>query len=553
MNTYKSIFRLLKLNKASAWKIVVLTVTSVVASLAGVAVALLTKTVVDSAIAGDMPVFWRYAAYLAALAAVQIGLSFLAKYLLTKVSATIDLFTKKLLYCKLLRSDYASVGAYHSGVLMSRLNDDVRIVSSGLTQIIPGLFGTVARLVAAFVAVLLINYKFALAFLALGICAMFGASLMRKKLQEIHRKEQESTEKVSSFMQESISNILMIKAFGAEDVLWERGDALQEDRRKAIRRRNIFSSLAGLFMNVAFYGGYILGMIWCAVQIASGTITVGMFSAMLQLISQVERPLTTIAGIIPQLASLNASADRICELLDLPGEPEDKKNPEMLYADMQWVGLRNADFAYDRDLVLQSADFTLKKGEFAVLCGVSGIGKSTLMKLLLGVYPLKNGKIILQSEGGETPIDSTTRSLFAYVPQGSFLLSGTIRENITLMNPSASDETIWHALEICDAREFIDALPQGLDTVIGERGVGLSEGQIQRLAIARALLLDAPILLLDESTSALDEVTEERVLKNLRTMTDKTCLLISHKRAALAVCDHAYTLEDGRVLLREKN
>ena len=543
----KSLFHwLIQLNRKQIRKILLLSALMVLSSLAGVAVAVLTRGVVDGAIAGLNDAFWRACGLLAGFGAARIVLHFFCRWLTVDITAGIDLHMKSDLFRNILRKDYSAVGKYHSGAFMSHINDDVRMISSGLAEIVPGILGMTVRLIAAFAVVLHINARFAVTFLTLGAVSMLLASLLRKRLKQIHLREQEATERVSGYMQEAVENLLVIKSFGAEETIVGRERSLKNNRRKAIRVRKIYSSVMSMLMNVAFYGGYLLGLIWSAIKIATGDISVGLFSALIQLISQVETPLTSISGYIPRFAELSASAERIKAIYDLPEEPAQDRGMLPDYSELRHIGLKNISFAYEREPVLEKADLSIRKGEFVVLAGVSGIGKSTLMKLLLGVYRPTDGEMFLETDR-KIPIDSTTRAMFAYVPQGNLLLSGTIRDNLCLLDAKIPEEKIRRALEIADAAAFVSELPNGLNTMIGERGVGLSEGQLQRLAIARALLTDAPILLLDEATSALDEETERKLLSNLRSMTDKTCLLISHKSAALEVCDSAYRIIHGKI------
>lgn len=550
MKDLRTFLWILKLNKGRNWRICLLSLFRVMTALLSVSFALMTKSVVDGAIAGLSREFWTNVLGLIAIALFQILLAFFNRHLSADIIAGMDIGIKRRMFTALLRKNYSSVSMYHSGVLMNRINDDVKTISDGIAEIIPGTLGVSVRLVAAFCAVCVIDLRFALVFLTVGIAAMICASALRSKMKRMQRAEQEATERSSGFMQESVGNLLMIKTFGAEEIIGRRGDNLFDVRKKAIKRRKTYGAFMSMMMNIAFHGGYVMGLSWCAVKIATQAITVGTFSAIIQLIGQIEQPLTTISGYIPRIAMVLSSAERIREILELPEEKVECPVDRACYDDMTAICGKNVTFGYDRELILNGVDFTLKKGEFAVMGGTSGIGKSTLMKLLLGVYTPSGGQLYIDA-GEVIPLDCNTRSLFSYVPQGNFLLSGTIRENICMMKPDATETEIWEVLKVSDADGFVDALPDGLETVIGERGVGLSEGQLQRLAIARALLTDAPILLLDECTSALDEPTEERVLSNLRQMTNKTCLLISHKKAALHVCDSIITIKDGKVTKQE--
>lgn len=279
--------------------------------------------------------------------------------------------------------------------------------------------------------------------------------------------------------------------------------------------------------------------------------TYGTVTAIIQLVNQVQSPFVSLSGIMPKYYTTIASAERIMELDDLPNEKEiNKKEIDVLdtYKNLNSVEFENISFKYDRDIILDNTSLSIKKGDFVAIMGISGIGKSTLLKLLLGVFNLNFGKIYLDTNNGKIPIDKNTRRLFSYVPQGNMLISGTIKDNITFINPDASDAEIEEAIRISCAKQFIDELPLGLETVIGEKGLGLSEGQVQRLAIARSLLADSPILLLDEATSALDEKTEKEFLTNLKALDNVTCIIVSHKKAALDICNKTIQIKNGKII-----
>ena len=257
-----------------------------------------------------------------------------------------------------------------------------------------------------------------------------------------------------------------------------------------------------------------------------------------------------LSGVVPQYVALVASAERLMELDALQGEPEaaplDMVNT---YDDLRVLGAEGLAFAYDdADVVFDNARFELPKGAFAVVTGASGIGKSTLLKLLLGIYQPSAGRLYARgADGCELDLNRSTRRLFAYVPQGDLLLSGTLRENLLLARPDASEEDLARAVHVSALDEFVAQLPQGLDTPVGESGAGLSGGQAQRLAIARAVLGGAPVLLLDECTSALDEHTEHLVLERLRALPERTCIVVTHRPAATELCDWQLEVHDGKI------
>jgi ATP-binding cassette subfamily B protein len=245
-----------------------------------------------------------------------------------------------------------------------------------------------------------------------------------------------------------------------------------------------------------------------------------------------------MSGIVSQYAAMTAAAERLMELEQIDREPEDTiEDPQACYAQLERIGARDMSFAYDEDEVFCNASFSLSKGTFATIMGASGIGKSTLLKLMLGVFKPTGGTLYVEGNGEEMPLSRNTRGLFAYVPQGNFLFSGTLRENITISKPQATQEEIDEAIHISCIDQFLPQLPDGLDTQIGENGLGLSEGQVQRLAIARAILSGAPILLLDEATSALDSETEKVVLQRIARLTNRTCIAVTHRPAALELAD----------------
>ena len=299
-------------------------------------------------------------------------------------------------------------------------------------------------------------------------------------------------------------------------------------------------------------------MFYCSVKIIEGdsVITYGVLSQVLSLINQISVPINSLTSILPTYYSAIGSAERIMEFEEIEDEVEVNDadiSIEKLYKNLESIEFENITFKYDRDLIFDNTSLSINKCDLVVMTGISGIGKSTLLKLLLGVFSIESGSIYLKmKDGSKLTIDRNLRSLFSYVPQGNFLLSGTLRENITFINTDATEEEIWKAVEFACA-DFIRDLPQGLDTVIGEKGLGLSEGQVQRVAIARAILSGSPIILLDEATSALDERTELKLLENIKTLSDKTCILISHKKAANDVCNKEVRIVEGKIMVYDLN
>lgn len=307
----------------------------------------------------------------------------------------------------------------------------------------------------------------------------------------------------------------------------------------------------------AMNGMYLLGLGYGGFGILNGTVSYGTLTAMLQLISQIQSPFANITGYLPKFYAMTASADRLIEIEnfadDCPnGAVENTEIHKFYDEDFTGITFENAGFTYqkpDNVLIIQNLNFEIKKGEFIALTGHSGCGKSTLLKLLMCLYKLDSGKISLLKNNEKEILTSHYRRLFAYVPQENGLMSGTIREVISFGDrlKMQNESAVKRALKISCAYEFVQEQDIGIDTVLGERGAGLSEGQMQRIAVARAILSDNPILLLDESTSALDEQTEKKLLENLRRMTDKTVLIVTHRPAALKICNKIITMTENGV------
>lgn len=518
----------------------------------GVLFALAGRGVIDSAAAGEKNALLAQGMGLLAVILLQLILRIFCRSLEVRIQGRLEMEYKTKLLGKLLSKDYAQTAKYHSGELMNRLTGDIAVVTGGITTILPDFAGLLTKLLGALAVLCLFDPTFTLVFAGGGVLLFFTTKYFRAKLKHLHKSVQEKDGVLRSLMQELLESLVVIKVFGAEGGMEGKAAELGQEHYEAKLKKNTVTILANSGFSFIFSLGYLYALVWSSFGLMAKTISFGTLTAILQLVGQVQMPFAGLSGLLPKLYSVVASAERLLELENLPDEREMNQvdpNPATVYTDMHSLKLEDVSFRYDRDRVLHRADLSIEKGDFAVISGRSGIGKSTLILLLLGVFAPTEGTIgITLNCGDRIPADRHLRKLFAYVPQGHRLLSGTIRESIAFVQAKATNEEIMAAAEVSCAAEFIHTLPQGLDTVIGEKGLGLSEGQVQRLAIARAVLSGAPILLFDEATSALDEDTEERLLNNIKQMTEKTCLIISHKKAAFSLCNKEIRLENGRLI-----
>lgn len=515
--------------------------------------ALFFSGLVDSAMAGDGGGFLRYAVMLVSLVAFQFVLRVLGYHFEEYSRSSMENALKKRLFERLLIRDYASVTTTHSGEWLNRLTSDTVIVADGLTQILPGLSGTVVRMTCAVTLLIVITPVFGIVFVGIGSVVVALTWGLRKIMKKLHHRVQSSDGRLRVHLSERLSSMMILRAFGQEQETLDQADRLMDEHKAARMKRNHISSLFHNGFALAMNCVYVGGAIYCGYGILHGTLGYGTFTAVMQLVSQTNAPIANISGYFPKYATMLASAERLMEAerFAQPATGPVVDDIRRFYQE-GFAGLRmeKACFTYveagelepqraGRRTVLKDLDLQISKGEYVAFCGPSGCGKSTVLKLLMCMYELDSGERSVLGDGGPMRLTASWRELFAYVPQGNQLMSGTIREVVTFGKELSmkNEEKILQALRIACADQFVGELADGLDTLLGERGAGLSEGQMQRIAIARAIFSDRPILLLDEATSALDEQTEAALLDNLRAMTDKTVIIVTHRPKALEITD----------------
>lgn len=438
---------------------------------------------------------------------------------------------------RVLRSTWTGRETFRSGDAVNRLEEDVRVVTDLLCSRIPDVFITVAQLVAASAYLMWMAPKLLWVLVVLMGVAVVGSRLFFRKLRALTERIRRQEAEVQQLMQENLQKrLVVLTLIGAERVLTRLG-LLQKDVQGQTVTRLKYNAVARAFMMLGFMGGYAAAFLWGVLGIRSGAVTYGMMTAFLQLVGQVQRPIAELARQIPAFIHAATSVERLMDLQALEQEPDGE--PVLLSGDpgIRCTGVR---FAYPEreEPVLEGFDHDFTPGSFTVIMGPTGAGKSTLSRLVLGLLKPSAGSVELYGREGHFPAGAALRGNFLYVPQGNSLLSGTIRENLLLARADATEEDLLDALHTAVA-DFVSELPDGLDTPCGETGSGLSEGQCQRIAIARALLREGGILILDEATSALDAETEALLLDRLYTRYHgaKTLLFISHREAISARAD----------------
>lgn len=523
-------------------------VTSLISAFTAVSyvlLALITKRVLDIATKDAAGSLAAAGTALFAVIAVQVILSACQSLLNAYVNGKLTLSLRSYLFTLICRKRYSQISRYHSGDILNRLTSDVDVVVSSSVSIIPSVVSTVAKITAGIGAMIFMNPIIAAVILVLGITVPAIGRAINKKYKYMHKECQRTEGKTRSFMQECFENIVVIKSFASEKPFVKRLTVFMEDNFRLKIKRTGISVLASICLYTFFTAGYYAVLLWGAGGLAAGTLTYGTLMLFLQLISQLRAPLQNVSGILPQYYSALASAERLIEL----EKPEDEKPPlekesaDRLKDNFESLEINGLCFGYGREAVIENCSFKIEKNKITAVTGESGSGKSTLFKLILGLYSPTAGSITVN---GKIAVDASVRGLFAYVPQGNMVLSGTVRDNITLCNPDVDEERLISAAKAAEIYDYISSLPDGFDTVLSERGAGLSEGQIQRISIARALLTEAPVLLLDEATSALDETTETRVLENIKAMSAKTVVFITHRNTSLKVCDRIIRVENKK-------
>ncbi|MCR4756129.1 MAG: ABC transporter ATP-binding protein/permease [Lachnospiraceae bacterium] len=527
-------------------QLMLLMIFDLAATLMSVGMAIIGKEMIDRASDGNLSDLWKIIAIYVVVILGSQFLGIVSSLFSVIVYEKFGFGIRKKVYRRILDTCWIDVSKYHTGDLMTRLTSDVGAVSDGISTTIPTIIRLFVELLVTFCTLAYYDLRLALFALLVAPIAMLASVILGRKLKYLTIKVQETESKYRSFMQESLANILIEKSFCLEDYSEERLTQLRDERIYWVFKKNRTNMFASAAMGLSFQLGYIVAFAWGAICIANRTITYGTMTVFLQLVNRIQAPIVSLAQLVPRLISMLASAGRIIELQNLP-----KEEYKGLSIGQEKIGVKveKISFGYTDELVFDDASIDFKPGEFTAIVGKSGIGKTTLVRLIMAFTNKMKGNIEFYNAAGEKMQASPdARNFIAYVPQGNTLFSGSIKDNVLMGKKDATDEEVIEALKGAAAYDFVMDFPRGIDTVIGEKGVGISEGQAQRIAIARALVKKAPFLILDEATSSLDESTELSVLEGIRKWNPSpTCLLITHRRSVLQYCDREIQIVDKKM------
>ena len=427
----------------------------------------------------------------------------------------------------------------HSGDVSSRLSKDIETVSTSVVDTLPQMAVTAIQLVGAFLLMRWFDARLAWALLLLTPLLIVVGKLISRRLRKMTLQIREGESRIQMQVQEGVEYNAVLRSLESESWVAERLNLKQDKLETDVMRRTRFTTAARFAIGSAFGLGYLLAFVWGGLGLRDGTITFGVMTSFLQLVGQIQHPILTLLGMVPQLVHSTASIDRLDELEKSACEQDSLTHSSRLMSGCLGLRLEKVNFGYmgcDCE-VIRDFTYDFVPGSRSAIMGATGKGKTTLFRLLLGFVKPDDGRMLIYSETEVSSVTDATRSNFVYVPQGNTLMNGSVRYNLQLANPEASEKEMIDALHVACA-DFVDALPDGIDTEIGERGHGLSEGQAQRIAIARGLLRPGNILLFDEISSSLDEVTEAELYRRLfEAFPQKTMIFVTHRTAVCELCD----------------
>ena len=524
-------------------------------SVLGLGTSVVSKDLVDAITGVNSMEIVRVAGIYVGVGVSQIFINAVKSRLSLKVRLKVTNEIRGDIYEQVLRTNWESLAKYRSGDLLYRVNGDAGMVANTILTFLPNVVTTLISFGGAFVIVVQHDPWMALIALMGAPVSFLTSRYSARKMRQFQRDNQNVASDRTVFDQETFQNLQFIKAFGMIDRVTEKFHKIQQETVDLSLKQNRFqqsmtiaTSLVGQAVGYACYG-------FAAFRLWQGEISYGTMTMFVSMAGSLRGSFSGILGLLPMVIRSGISAERIMEITSLPRDSmEDKEEADEIRRKGQesgvYVHMEDVSFAYEEeDWIYQDASFRAEPGEIVALIGPSGQGKTTTLNLLLGLYHPQKGGIRVGNPGGrELKASSSTRCLFSYIPQGNTLFSGTIADNMRMVKPEASDEEIRSALEAACAWEYVEKLENGMDTEVRERGTRFSEGQKQRLSIARALLADAPVMILDEATSALDVATERRVLRQIiKKEPDRTVIVAAHRPSVFSMCSRVYEVGGQRL------
>lgn len=500
-----------------------------------------TKLAIDIATGRSDSSLHLAAALLIGIMLSQILMGFTRKWVAAILGVRSQNMLQLRLFNHLMQSQWSGIEKHHSGDVLNRLEHDVKDITNVITETLPSVLGLSVRFVGAFIFLYSMDKTLACLLVFVAPVFILLSKLYVKKMRTLTREIRNTDSKIQSILQESIQHRIILKTLERCQTMVERLGDSQALLRKQIRQRTLFSSFSATMLSAGFGGGYLITFLWGVSRLHEGAITYGMMIAFIQLVGQIQGPFRELTRYIPIIVNSITACDRLMELQDTPME----QAGESIRLKEGGIHINDVSYAYDEHrTVINHLQYDFPIGSITAIQGETGAGKTTLIRLILALMKPQSGSIeIYDAEGHSYTVSPQTRCNLVYVPQGNTIFSGTIRDNLLLGNPTATEEQMIEALRISCA-EF--AIERGLNATCGELGAGLSEGQAQRISIARALLREGSILLLDEATSALDTETEQELLHRLHQWSDgkKTIIFITHRQAVLEYCTQFLTLKE---------
>ena len=443
---------------------------------------------------------------------------------------------------RILHSEWQGRDSMHSGDVLNRLEQDVNNVVNFVAETLPNAVSVVALFLGAFVYLFTMDHSLALIIVVMFPIFLVLSKIYMGKMRQLTREVRESDSQVQSLLQESVQNRILVKTLESEDEIVDRLSDQHSALREKVVRKTRFSVISNLIVNVGFATGYLVAFAWSALRMSVGSLSYGGMTAFLQLVNKIQNPARNLSKLVPQFVSVFTAAERLMLFEDIPleekGEPIEVEGP-------CGIQINEVSFAYPDDPdtpIIDKLSFDFKPGTCTAIVGETGAGKTTLLRMILALIRPDSGNVYIYNKVERFIVSPLTRCNITYVPQGNTMLSGSIRDNLLLGNVDATEEQMYEALDEACA-DFVRELPDGLDTEMTEQGGGLSEGQAQRICIARALLRNSPLMILDEATSALDPETEKKLLNNILENNSRTVIFITHRPVVLRYCDTSLNLE----------